>query len=79
MSYLLQEDGTSKVTLEDGSGFLLLDTSVITGQSTLNLGSMICVDSLDLDDFICVDSDNKGSFIAVDSFNLDDFTVITDG
>ena len=23
--YLLQEDGTSKITLEDGSGFLLLE------------------------------------------------------
>lgn len=25
MSYLLQEDGISKIILEDGSGFLLLD------------------------------------------------------
>jgi len=29
--YLLQEDGTSKVMLEDGSGFLLLESSTSGG------------------------------------------------
>ena len=30
-SYLLQEDNASKFTLEDGSGFIILETSVAGG------------------------------------------------
>ena len=39
MSYLLQEDGVSRIILEDGTGFLLLDDglppSILMGQACL--------------------------------------------
>ena len=76
MSYLVQEiDGTSKITLEDGSGFLLLEIDAV-GQARLNVGDMICIASEDLGSMTAVSSENEGNFIAVSSEDLSSMTTI---
>ena len=65
MSYLVQEsDGTSKITLEDGSGFLLLDISAITGEGALNVEDMVAMISSNGGDYTCVISENMGDMVA---------------
>ncbi len=51
-SFLLQEIG-DKITLEDGSGFILLEVSAGLSEVTkLNVGNMIAIDSLDFHDYL---------------------------
>ena len=78
VSYLLLETG-DKITLEDGSGSLLLELSIsLSDISKLDLEKMAAVDSIDFGNFYTIDSINLGNFITVDSLNLDRFTVKTD-
>jgi hypothetical protein len=78
-SYLLQETG-DKITLEDGSGFILLELSVdsVTGILTLDLDSVTVMKSIDNGNFIAIKSTND-NYVAVSSLNLESFKVKTDG